>query len=238
MGFPLASLLRGLALAIGLSALWATRVHAAALFQDFQFPVVPTAWPLTVPMVAASISIERVLEMLWNFIEWGLTGAGRWTAADLKKPAYQQFKSGISLLVANALGVSIASYTDLRMLTYLQPEALGLFDQVPVAWDIILTGLLMGTGTKPAHDILGLLTRLKSLVGNLATRQREQSGLFAAHTAAQLQEQQHGVQVRTLAAHQPTIRAAQVHNPPEEALADPAARREALMVDIDSRYTG
>ena len=236
--FPFASLLWGTALAASLSFLWATRAHAVASPQEFQFPADQAAWPLIVPMVAASASIERVLEMFWNFIEWGLTGAGGWTTADLRSPAYQQFKSGVSLLVANALGISIASYTDVRMLTYLQPEAFGLFDQIPVSWDIILTGLLIGTGTKPAHDVLGLLTRLKSLVGNLSSRQREQSGLFAANTSARLQEQQHLMQTRTLAAHQPTIRAAQASDPPVDVSAGQAVNRESLMVDIDSRYTG
>ncbi len=236
--FSLTSLLWGTALATGLSFLWVTRAHAGAALQDFQFPTDQAAWPLVVPMVAASASIERVLEMFWNFVEWGLTGTGGWTAADLKRPSYQQFKSGVSLLVANALGVSIASYTDVRVLTYLQPEAMGLFDQVPVSWDIILTGLLIGTGTKPAHDVLGLLTRLKSLVGNLSSRQREQAGLFAADASARLQEQQHLMHTRTLAAHQPTIRAAPAADPPPDTPAGSAVSRETLMVDIDSRYTG
>lgn len=237
--FPWASLLGSAAVAAGFALLWTTRVDATASLQDFQFPTDQAAWPLVVPMVAASVSIERVLEMFWNFIEWGLTGAGGWAAADLQSPAYQQFKSGVSLLVANALGVSIASYTNVQMLAYLQPEAFGLFDQVPVSWDVILTGLLIGTGTKPAHDVLGLLTRLKSLVGNLSLRQREQSGLFAANTAARLQEQQHLMQTRTLAAHQPTIRAAaQTADLPLDAPAGQAVSRETLMMDIDSRYTG
>lgn len=238
-GFPLASLLWGAALAVGFSFLWASRVNAVASLQEFQFPTgQAAAWPLVVPMVAASASIERVLEMSWNFIEWGLTGAGGWTAADLKSPAYQQFKSGVSLLVANVLGVSIASYTDVRMLTYLQPEALGLFDQIPISWDIILTGLLIGTGTKPVHDVLGLITRLKSLVGNLSSRQREQSGLFAADATARLLEQQNLMHTRTLAAHQPTVRNVQASNSPDEVSAGQVVSRESLMIDIDSRYEG
>lgn len=236
--FPLASLLWGAALAASFSFLWTTRANAVTSLQEFQFPSNQAAWPLVVPMVAASASMERVLEMSWNFIEWGLTGVGRWTAADLKSPAYQQFKSGVSLLVANALGISIASYTDVRMLTYLQPEALGLFDQIPISWDIVLTGLLMGTGTKPVHDVLGLITRLKSLVGNLSSRQREQSGLFAADATARLLEQQHLMHTRTLAAHQPTIRSVQASSESEETSTGKAATRESLMIDIDSRYEG
>ena len=235
--FPLTSLLWGTALAVGLSYFWATRANAIGSPQEFQFPTEQAAWPLIVPMLAAATSIERVLEMSWNFIEWGLTGAGGWTAADLKKPAYQQFKSGVSLLIANALGVSIASYTDVRILSYLQPGAFGLFDQVPVSWDIILTGLLIGSATKPTHDILGLVTRLKSLVGNLSNRQREQSGLFAANASARLQEQQHLSQARTLAAHQPTIRSAQAGGD-QQTGTDQAVSRESLMIDIDSRYSG
>ncbi len=236
--FPLTSLLWGTAIAVGLSYFWATRANAIASPQEFQFPTEQAAWPLILPMLAASTSIERVLEMSWNFIEWGLTGVGGWTAADLKRPAYQQFKSGASLLIANALGIAIASYTDVRMLTYLQPEAFGLFDQVPVSWDIILTGLLIGSATKPTHDVLGLVTRLKSLVGNLSNRQREQSGLFAADASARLLEQQHLSQARTLAAHKPTIRSAQTSDPQTDIETDQTISRESLMIDIDSRYSG
>lgn len=232
------SLLWGVALAAVFSVFWASRAQAATAQQQFAFPTDLAAWPLIVPMLAASASIERVLEMSWNFAEWGLTGVGSWSATDLKKPAYQQFKSGLSLLAANALGIGIASYTDVRVLTYLQPESLGLFDQVPVSWDIILTGLLIGAGTKPAHDILGLVTRLKNLVGNLGVRQREQAGLYAADASTRMAEQEYMVQSRTLAAHQPTVRAAQAAPSDADAGTRQTATRSPLHIDLESRYEG
>ena len=225
----------------GLGGLWVAlgmnRVQAGMAAQDFAFPVDRASWPLIVPMVAASASLERSLELFWNFVEWSLLRIGGWQPADLKRADYQQLKSGLSLLIANVLGVSIASYTDVRLLRYLQPEAMGFFDQVPASWDILLSGVLIGSGTKPIHDALGIVTRLKSLVGNVALRQRENAHLFAADAEARLQEQRYLQQTRTLAAHRPTVRAA----PSLEEQGDEEARtespaRQTLRHDLAARY--
>lgn len=224
--WPLAAAAWSIGIGAVLTLVWSTRAHADTAAQDLAFMMDREAWPLVVPMVAAATSIERLLELGWNFIEWGLLHIGNWQPADLKQASYQQFKSGVSLLVANLLGIGITSYTDVHLLSYLQPDAMGLFDQVPVTWDILLTGLLIGSGTKPAHDILGTITRFKTLVGNIALKQRQNASLFAADAAGRLQEQQYAQQTRTMAAHQPTVRTAQA----------PVAPARDVQSDLDSHY--
>ncbi len=212
---------------IGLLILFASRTSA----QDFSFAPDLTAWPLLVPMVAAATSLERVMEMGWNFIEWFLLRAGGWQPEDLRRPDYQQFKSGFSLLIANLLGVTITSYTDVRLLSYLQPEVSGLFDQIPVSWDILLTGLLIGSSTKPVHDVIGMVSRLKTLLGSFSQAQRERAGVFAAETVQRLQESQTR-STQGLVPHQPTIRSTPSPAPPDT----PQSTRQSLHDDMDARY--
>ena len=142
--------------AAGLGALLAfvsvRTASAASAAQTFPGSGAVEAWPVLVPMLAASASLERAIEVFWNLVEWFLLRVGGWQAADLKRPDYTQLKSGLSLIMAGVLGVAITGYTDIRLLSYLQPQANGILDQVPVAWDVLLSGILLGTGTKPVHD--------------------------------------------------------------------------------------
>ena len=204
---------------------------AAPAAQTFPGSDAVEAWPVLVPMLAASASLERAIEVFWNLVEWFLLRVGGWQAADLKRPDYTQLKSGLSLIMAGVLGVAVTSYTDIRLLSYLQPQANGILDQVPVAWDVLLSGILLGTGTKPVHDLVGTLTRLKMLVGNLGLKQRERAGLFAADATYRMREAElHGT--RSMAAHQPTRRTAQ-----QDAAATSAPDRR-LIDDLEARYHG
>lgn len=229
------SLLMGLGLSGLLVAVFSSRAHAAPAFQDFAFSGELEAWPVVVPMLAATASLERVIEVFWNLVEWFLLRVGGWQPADLGQAHYTQLKSGLSLMLASVLGVAITSYTDVRLLSYLQPEANGLFDQVPVAWDVLLTGLLIGTSTKPAHDIIGMISRLKSLVGSLALKQRERAGLFAADAVARVHETQ-GSPMRTMAAHQPTVREQAPTPDPAGSEQTLATTRGALRNELNDRY--
>ena len=204
---------------------------AASAAQTFPGSGAVEAWPVLVPMLAASASLERAIEVFWNLVEWFLLRVGGWQAADLKRPDYTQLKSGLSLIMAGVLGVAITGYTDIRLLSYLQPQANGILDQVPVAWDVLLSGILLGTGTKPVHDLVGTLTRVKMLVGNLGLKQRERAGLFAADANYRMREAElHGT--RSMAAHQPTRRTAQ------QDVAATSAPDRRLIDDLDSRYNG
>jgi hypothetical protein len=127
------------------------------------------------PFLAAAATVERILELGWNYIEWLLIRFGKWEGDSLKSASYVQFKSGTSLLAGLFLGVVVANYSGMRLLGFLQPMAGGFLGAVPVEWDIILTGIIIGAGSKPAHDILCLITHLKNLTGNSALHQRERA---------------------------------------------------------------
>ncbi|MXZ24827.1 MAG: hypothetical protein F4Y80_08140 [Caldilineaceae bacterium SB0665_bin_21] len=224
--------------AAGLGALLAfvsvRTASAGSAAQTFPGSNAVEAWPVLVPMLAASASLERAIEVFWNLVEWFLLRVGGWQAADLKRPDYTQLKSGLSLIIAGVLGVAITGYTDIRLLSYLQPQANGILDQVPVAWDVLLSGILLGTGTKPVHDLVGTLTRVKMLVGNLGLKQRERAGLFAADANYRIREAElHGT--RSMAAHQPTRRTTQQDVAATSAPDRPARR---LIDDLDARYNG
>ena len=83
----------------------------------------PNLWPLIAGVAAAAFAIERVMELLWNFVEWLLLSSGRWRAASLRTTHYQKFKSGASVLLGAILGVAVAnalnpvSYTHLTLPT-------------------------------------------------------------------------------------------------------------------------
>ena len=235
---PATRWLPAIAWAAGLGALLAfvsvRTASAAPAAQTFPGSDAVEAWPVLVPMLAASASLERAIEVFWNLVEWFLLRVGGWQAADLRRPDYTQLKSGLSLIMAGVLGVAVTSYTDIRLLSYLQPQANGILDQVPVAWDILLSGILLGTGTKPVHDLVGTLTRLKMLVGNLGLKQRERAGLFAADATYRMREAElHGT--RSMAAHQPTRRPGQQDM---AATSTPDRPDRRLIDDLDARYHG
>ncbi len=170
------SLFMGLAV---VALLWgATDVHAAPLLQEASSG--PSIGQIFAPLLAAAVSVERVVEIGWNYVEWGVVRYAGWRADELKTPHYAQFKGASSTLAAIVLGIVVVNYSNLRLFAFMQPELGSFASNVPAAWDIILTGLLVGAGSKPAHDILGLITRFKGLVGNTSLRQREEAGSAVA----------------------------------------------------------
>jgi len=171
------SLFMGLAV---VALLWgAIGVHAAPFLQEASTSS-PSISEAFTPLLAAAVSVERVVEIGWNYVEWGVVRYAGWRADELKTPQYAQFKSGTSMLVAIVMGIIVVNYSNLRLFAFLQPDLGSFAANVPAAWDIILTGLLVGAGSKPAHDILGLITRFKNLIGNTSLRQREEAGSAVA----------------------------------------------------------
>lgn len=125
------------------------------------------------PILTASIGVERAIEIIWNYLEWILLSFGRWQADQLKSPQYLQFKSGTSLVFGVILGIIVTNFTGIRIFELLRPTSAGLLDNMPVTWDVLITGFIIGAGSKPAHDILGIITQLKNFLGTSAIRQRE-----------------------------------------------------------------
>jgi hypothetical protein len=175
--------LRRLGWAIGsASALFMISVTGAAAASPQQEVAAngETIWPVLMPLAAMAIAVERAIELLWNYLEWFLIRFLRWEPSDLRSPSYVQFKSGTSLLAGLGLGILVANYSGLRLLTYLQPFMPTFIGGLPPYWDILLTGIVIGAGAKPAHDLLGIITHLKNLTANTAVRQREQAGAALA----------------------------------------------------------
>lgn len=140
----------------------------------------PNLWPLIAGIAAAAFAIERLLELLWNFIEWSLLTSRRWRAASLRTTHYQQFKSGTSVLLGCILGVAIADVLNLHLFAALEFQAPAFALGVPANWDLVITGLIIGVTAKPIHDLIGLLAETKNFMGNAAIRQREAAGAAMA----------------------------------------------------------
>jgi hypothetical protein len=47
-------------------------------------------------------------------------------------------------------------------------------------WDVIITGVIIGAGTKPTHVLLGIITQFKNLLGSSAIHQREKASAALA----------------------------------------------------------
>lgn len=129
--------------------------------------------PVLLPILLAAVGVERAIEIIWNYLEWILLSFGRWQAEQLKSPQYLQFKSGTSLVFGVMLGIIVTNFTGIRLFELLRPGAAGLLDNMPITWDILITGFIIGAGAKPAHDLLGILTQIKFFLNTSAIRQRE-----------------------------------------------------------------
>jgi hypothetical protein len=143
-------------------------------------------WSVLLPLSAAAIAIERLIELMWNYIDWALLNVRGWKATDLKSSQYTQFKSGTSLVLGIVLGILVSNYTGMRLFDYLQPLAPRFLESVAPVWDVLITGFVIGAGTKPTHDVLGIITQLKNLLGNSAIRQREAAGAELAEGVLKL----------------------------------------------------
>jgi hypothetical protein len=137
-------------------------------------------WPVLLPILTASVGVERAIEIIWNYLEWILLSFGRWQAEQLKSPQYLQFKSGTSLVFGVMLGIIVTNFTGMRIFELLRPTVPGLFDTMPSTWDILITGFLIGAGSKPVHDILGIITQVKNFLNTSAIRQRESAAAALA----------------------------------------------------------
>ena len=144
--------------------------------------------PAMVPLVGAAAGIERLLELGWHYLEWGALRFLGWRPSDLKSPGYIAFKRSTSLLAGIFLGVVISNYSGMRLMSYFSQTLPGFLDQVPELWDILVTGLMIGAGTKPTHDILGIITQVKNLIGSTALKQREQAGAALADSILKLRQ--------------------------------------------------
>ena len=149
---------------------------------------ITTVVPAMVPLLGAAAGIERLMELGWHYLEWGALRFLGWRPSDLKSPGYIAFKRSTSLLAGIFLGIVISNYSGMRLMSYLNQSLPGFLDQVPDLWDILVTGLMIGAGTKPTHDLLGIITQVKNLIGSTALKQREEAGAALADSILKLRQ--------------------------------------------------
>lgn len=159
---------------------------AAPLTQEVTESSDPSLWMILLPLFAASLAVERLVEVMWNYIDWTLLNARGWEPANLRASQYTNFKSGTSLVLAVVLGVIIANYTGMRLFEYLRPLTPRLLESVPSVWDVLITGFVIGALTKPIHDFLGIIAQTKNLLGSSALKQREAAGAMMAEGVLKL----------------------------------------------------
>ncbi len=142
--------------------------------------------PALMPILTASVGVERAIEIIWNYLEWALLSFLGWTPEQLKTPQYLQFKSGTSMLAGVILGILLASFANIQLFAFLSPSVPGLLDNMPTTWDLLITGFIIGAGSKPAHDILGIITQVKNFLNTSAIRQRESAAAALAEGVLKL----------------------------------------------------
>jgi len=83
---------------------------------------------------------------------------------------YKSAKSAASIILGLMFGVVVAALGQIQMFALLG------IDQVPPQWDVLVTGLIIGTGSNPVHSLIGILQQgknaLDSLSGFLDTRSK------------------------------------------------------------------
>ena len=158
----------------GLLLALATRaVHAMPLWQEAAQTGSTRVWPVLLVLTTASFGIERTVEIFWNYVDWLLINMRNWQPTQLKSVQYVQFKSGTSLVLGAILGILVVNFTGMQLFQYLQPYAPALLTGISPALDVLITGIILGAGTKPIHDLLGVITQFKNYLGNNAIKQRE-----------------------------------------------------------------
>src|SRR5690349_11144380 len=86
----------GLVFAVDALAISAKSLWAAPLLQDAAIAQqqTPSLWMVLFPLFAAALAVERLTEVLWNYIDWTLLNTRGWEPANLRASQYTNFKSG------------------------------------------------------------------------------------------------------------------------------------------------
>jgi hypothetical protein len=130
---------------------------------------VKTVAAILAPLAAAALGIERALEMFWGIVESigdiimkkdqsDNPEAGSEKTDWTDKDKYKSFKTWFSALLGLVAGVIIAFQTNLMMFSLIG------FDNVIANADIFVTGMVIGSGSKFTHDVIGIFSEGKKLV--------------------------------------------------------------------------
>ena len=102
------------------------------------------------PLLAAAVGIERLLETLWGIVE-SLLDMLQITPTGEKYVAFKTWSSAALSIVA---GLIIASAAQMKMFAMLALS-------VAPRPDVFITGLVIGSGSKFTHDVIGIFTEGK-----------------------------------------------------------------------------
>ena len=110
-----------------------------------------------------SIGVETTPETLeiMNTAEERLGKAEARLRGWVNAPEYIAWKKALSIWFGLLIGLTVAVVGDLGMLRYLGIAT-------PRVVDMTLTGLILGAGPGPMHDLIGMLQGSKQALGNLA----------------------------------------------------------------------
>lgn len=193
--------------AIGLSLLYTGVVYAQGTTPPADAAQTGDIAAKLAGLVAAATVIERIIELIWDFVEnnfltaskavgnasdyvsWAkkqvqearqnlfnakdpstdkkseletaLVNAEDRLAQYLQSPVYVSMKKKISVPLAVLFGLIIAWKTELQMFYLLNLLPAG-SPLKPV--DIIITGLVIGTGSAPVHSLIGILQNTKDTI--------------------------------------------------------------------------
>lgn len=113
--------------------------------------------------VTATIGVETTPESLelLNAAEERLTKAEARLRGWVNAPEYLAWKKALAIWFGLLIGLVIAVVGDLGMLRYVGIST-------PRFIDMTLTGLILGAGPGPMHELIGLLQGSKKAIGNLA----------------------------------------------------------------------
>jgi len=104
-------------------------------------------------------------------LENALADAEQRLTDHLNSSSYKAAKRAISLIAGIVLGVALAFATQLRMLVML--DVLPATTAGAVAFfDILLTGLVVGTGSAPVHSLIGILQKTKDTLDETRAKLR------------------------------------------------------------------
>jgi hypothetical protein len=175
-----------IAVGAGAALIWPALAQAASLNQDAASS--PSQWPLLLALLATAFVIERLLELFWSYLEALIVRFGRQRPVALESTSYVKFKTGTSVLLAAILGILLAGLFQMQLLAALQPLALGFIGAVPVNWDAVITGLVIGLTAVPIHEIIGFLGAFRRFFASAALHQREEAGAALATGVLRLAE--------------------------------------------------
>ncbi len=131
-----------------------------------------------VPLTAARASQESDLIQRMRVAEEGLRLTQEHLRSVLKSERYRSIKQALSVLAGIVLGVIVSAAANLKMFALLGITG------VPTTADIVISGLVIGTGAGPMHSLVGMLQQGKETIEQTSALLRGRSELTQSELTA------------------------------------------------------